>query len=231
MAQVGIMWCTWFAGSWWARPWRLPYAYRPPALFASRMREAGYDVDVLVCDEQLALSSLDGTKHRVQDGVDILYVMTHGNFDAQGYNVELNTGQWLPAVTGIGTGTTSKLSVAIFDTCHLIDSTQNWQTKWTQNLGNSLRLLLGFEGSVAIDQGSARRGNAFAKELLAGKTFAEAWLLAAHGSIDYDPEYKLAVAIGIGDTPQDAQTILDSASLANMPAARNGTQTFLALRR
>ena len=195
------------------------------------MREAGHDVDVLVCDEELALSSLDGTQRRVQDGVNILYVMTHGNFDSQGYKAELNASQWLPAVTGIGIGTASKLSVAIFDTCHLIDSTQNWEAKWAHNLGNGLRLLLGFEGSVAIDQGSARRGNAFAKELLDGKTFAEAWLLAAHNSIDYDPEYKLAVAIGIGDTLQDAQAILGSASLANMPGARNGPNTFLALKR
>jgi hypothetical protein len=167
----------------------------------------------------------------VQDGVNILYVMTHGNFDSQGYKAELSASQWLPAVTGIGIGTASKLSVAIFDTCHLIDSTQNWEAKWARNLGNGLRLLLGFEGSVAIDQGSARRGNAFAKELLDGKTFAEAWLLAAHNSIDYDPEYKLAVAIGIGDTLQDAQAILGSASLANMPGARNGPNTFLALKR
>ena len=231
MAHIGILWCTWFTGAWWIRPWRLPYAYRPPALFASKMREAGHDVDVLVCDEELALSSLDGTQNRIQDGVDILYVMTHGNFASQGYKAELNVSRWLPAVTGIGTAAASKLSVVIFDTCHLIDSAQNWEAAWAQNLGNSLRLILGFEGSVAIDQGSAVRGKAFANELLNGKTFADAWLIAADASIDYDPEYKKAVAIGIGDTMQDAQAILATADLANMPAARSGTSTFLALKR
>jgi Family of unknown function (DUF6345) len=197
------------------------------------MREAGHDVEFLFCDEELALSSLDGTKRFLQDGVDILYVMTHGNFGTQGYAVELNASQWLPAVTGIGTGTGSRLSVAIFDTCHLINSSQNWESEWTKHraLGNSLRLILGFEGTVAIDQGSALRGKAFADELLSGKTFVDAWLVATDATIKYDPQYKMAVAIGIGDTAQDASAIITTASLAHMPAARSGQNTFLKLTR
>jgi len=212
-------------------PVAIAYAYRPPSLFASQMRAAGHEVHALICDEDLVASKLDGNPDRLQDGLEIFYVMTHGNFDRQGYQVELNSTQWRPPISGLATLVSSTLSIAIFDTCHLIDSTQNWQALWGKNLGKSLRLILGFEGTVAIDQGAALRGGAFAKELLAGKSFADAWLLAADASIDYDPEYKLAVAIGIGDSAQDAQAILASASLASMPPARQGPTAHFALKR
>lgn len=60
--QIGVLWCCFFhrQGSE-KRWWRLRHAYRPPSLFASKMRDDGHTVDVLVCDEELNLSDLDGT--------------------------------------------------------------------------------------------------------------------------------------------------------------------------
>lgn len=218
MAKVGIVWCSAFAGPWWSRSWRLPCAYRPPSLFAAKMRTHGHDVIVLNCDEKLELSHLDGTLARLHDDVDILYVMTHGQFGTGGYAAELNVAQWFPNGTGLAG---SNLKVAIFDTCNLLDRSQNWQALWQANLGKSLRVILGFEGTVAIDWGSALRGAAFAEELIGNNlSFADAWLTAAHNSITYAPAYKRAVAIGLGDTAADASAVLASASLASLPAAR-----------
>ena len=221
--NIGILWCTWFAGSWWSRPWSLRYGYRPPSLFASKMRSAGYNVQALMCDEKLELKSLTGSP-ALQDDVDILYVMTHGEFDSAGYRAELNADRWRPSKSGLGVSAGSRLSVVVFDTCNLIDGSYKWQSLWAQNLGAGVRLVLGFEGSVAIDQGSAARGHAFATELVDnGKPFAEAWLDAAESSMAHlnDASLKQAVALGVGDSAADAQSVLDSASLANMPAARS----------
>ena len=221
--NIGVLWCTWFAGSWWSRPWSLRYGYRPPSLFASKMRSAGYNVRALMCDEKLELKSLTGSP-ALQDDVDILYVMTHGEFDSAGYRAELNADRWRPSKSGLGVSAGSRLSVVVFDTCNLIDDSYKWQSLWAQNLGDGVRLVLGFEGSVAIDQGSAARGHAFATELVDnGKPFAEAWLDAAESSMAHlnDASLKQAVALGVGDSAADAQSVLDSASLANMPAARS----------
>jgi hypothetical protein len=229
--KIGVLWCSWFAGNWWSRPWRLRYAYRPPSLFASKMRGAGYDIEVMSCDEKVELAHLDGTKSFIQDDVEILYVMTHGDFQSGGYHAELNSSKWFPATSGLGSSSSSRLSVVIFDTCNLLDTSQSWQAKWAQNLGKSVRLILGFEGNVAIDQGSALRGYAFACELVDNnRTFAEAWLLAAQNSMTHLTSSKKAVAFGVGNSSSDAKAVLNTATLSNMPPARSSSTVVLELK-
>jgi hypothetical protein len=185
------------------------------------MRDAGHEVEFLVCDEMLDLADLNGTKRSLQDKAQILYLMTHGHFIGSGYDVYLHSTNWSPGVTGIGH---SKLAVAIFDTCELIDtqSPVNWQSVWSRaSLGVQLRLLLGFDGPAVIDQASALRADAFAENLVNGSTFADSWITAVAKTCGHS-QYRKAVAIGIGDTMADAQAVLNSASLASMPSARQG---------
>ncbi len=227
--SLGVAWCTYFDRSGnEGRSLRMRNAYRAPSLFTSKMRANKHIVEFLVCDEELGLSDLDGTSRTLQDDVEILYIMTHGVYGANGYEALLNDlkkGNWLPSVTGIGQ---SKLVVAVFDTCNLIDPTAAWQSAWATNLGTSLRLLLGFEGLAAIDRGEALRGGAFAEALINGKTFADAWIQAVHSTTG--SQYSKAVAIGIGDSPSDALNILNTACLSGMPAARAGGAPFFCKR-
>ncbi|KAB2856046.1 MAG: hypothetical protein F9K43_27475 [Bauldia sp.] len=218
--KIGLLWCTFFqARSLLNRPLQLRDAYRPPSLFASRMRDAAHEVEYLVCDDLLATSDLDGISRTLQDDVDLLYIMTHGVFAASGYDVYLHAANWQPAATGIGH---ARLTVAVFDTCKLIDtaSVANWRAVWAAaGLGAHLRLLLGFDGSAVIDRASAERGKAFAENLIKGSTFADAWLTAVKATCSHS-QYRKAVAIGIGDSSADALAALNTASLASMPSAR-----------
>src|SRR5436309_482398 len=137
--EIGILWCSYFNRSFWSSPGKLEHAYRPPTLFASKMRDGGHEVQFLLCDEILHISDLDGTSRTLQDGVQVLYVMTHGEFLMTGYEVGLHQTNWKPGTTGIGQ---NNLTVAIFDTCELIDTAKisNWQSVWgTSILGPNLR--------------------------------------------------------------------------------------------
>jgi hypothetical protein len=224
--DIGTLWCTFFK-----RPGlfsrfairELRHAYRAPSLFASKMRDAGHNVLSLVCDEELRLSDLDGSNRTIQDDVDILFITSHGQFLSGGYQTLLHKTNWLPSNTGIGH---SKLAVAVFDTCFLIDGSQNWRTLWSKaSLGPTLRLLLGFDGLAAIDRPSALRGRAFAENLLNGKPFAESWIQAVHSTTT--SQYNRAVAIAIGDTKMDALNVLNTASLSSIPGPRKSGQLFL----
>jgi|ERR1700723_593346 len=223
--EIGILWCGNFNRSGLVnkiniRPLR--FAYRAPSLFLSRMRAAGNDIRFLYCDEDLRLADLDGSARTLQNEVDILYITTHGSFAPAGYEAFLDTQNWSPGVTGIGS---SKLSVALFDTCELIDGTQNWQTIWSSaKLGRNLRVLLGFDGLAAIDRGSAGRGAAFADNLVNGQTFADAWINAVRSTSS--SQFSKAVAIGIGDTQADAKSVLTTSTLNSPPGPRTGSQAF-----
>ncbi len=223
--KIGVLWCCYFNRNIWSLRRQLPHAYRPPSLFASKMRDAGHEVQFLVCDDMLQTSDLDGTTRKLQDDVQLLYIMTHGKFYNTGYEAWLHAANWKPATTGIGQ---KNLAVAIFDTCELINSSggTNWQTVWqTATLGPNIRLLLGFDGAVAIDRAAALRGKAFAENLINGNTFADAWILAVKSTVK--SIHSKAVAIGIGDKVPDAQTVLNTASLSSMPSARGaGTPWF-----
>ena len=62
-------------------------------------------------------------------------------------------------------------------------------------LGTSLRLLLGFDGPANIDPDMAKRGKAFAENLIQQKTFADAWIQAVNST----SQSNKPVAIGIGN--------------------------------
>lgn len=223
--KIGILWASYFKRSFLGRLPSLNNAYRPPSLFASRMRDAGHELQFLFCDDMLEICDLDGTSRKLQDDVDLLYIMTHGEFLSGGYEASLHVSNWVPATTGIGD---QKLQVIVFDTCELLNtaSITNWQAVWrSAKLGEHVRLLLGFDGPVAIDAASALRGKAFADNLIKGDTFADAWIGAARSTIG--SVHKKAVAIGIGDNQTDAQAVLDNASLASLPGPRGtGTPDF-----
>ncbi len=187
------------------------------------MRGAGHDVQLLSCDEELVLT--DFSTRRVHESADIFYLTTHGVFGPGGYCACLHKMDWWPRATGLGGSSTA---VAIFDTCYLIDSAQNWQAIWAAaNVGVSLRLMLGFDNLAGLDRGNALRGRAFAENLINGQTFVDAWFSAVSSTT---PVYNKAVAIGIGDTQADAVHVLNTASLASMPGPRAGVSTFFELR-
>jgi hypothetical protein len=197
-------------------------AYRPAALFLSTMHQAGYSTAVVGCDDTLDCGRVDGTIARDDDAGTMFYLATHGRFDAaSGYDAILHSTVWSPGTTGLGL---SNLVVAILDTCETIDGRVHWQGRWEQSrLGSSLRIILGFDGKAPCDQGSGTRGAAFASELLAGKTIADAWLVGTKSSLV--PGTGTPVAIGLGDTPMDAQQVLGTARLHAMPPPRSGSRT------
>jgi hypothetical protein len=223
--NIGLFWCTFFQRSFLSRPRQLYDAYRPPSLFVSKMRDAGHEVQFLVCDDLLQIGDLDGTSRMLQDKVQLLYVMTHGEFKNTGYEVYLHMANWVPGTTGIGQ---NNLAVIVFDTCNLIDTSSipNWQGVWrTAALGPNVRLLLGFDGPVIIDRSSALRGKAFADNLLNGNTFVDAWISAVYSTVRSN--HRKPVAIGIGDDAAGAQAVLNSASISSMPSRRGtGTPSF-----
>jgi hypothetical protein len=224
--DIGVLWCTFFKR--WLSP-TLEDAYRSPSLFASKMRDNGHPVQFLMCDEKLQVSDLNGETRTLQDTVNLCYIMTHGEFKSGGYEAQLNEINWAPGGTGLAQSQQSKLVVAVFDTCNLIDtkSIKNWQSVWSKaKVGPSLRLLLGFNGPAVIGRGAAKRGEAFARNLLDGMTFVNAWIRAVHDNNPDRSQYVNAVAIGIGDSSADAQSVLDSATVNKVPAARKGTQLF-----
>jgi len=202
----------------------LKHAYRAPSLFLSKMRNASHNIRDLTLDERL--TDLDFSKERLHESAQIFYLSTHGIFAATGYNACLNKDDWYPSKTGIGNRNTV---VAVFDTCYLIDSGRNWRNIWAQaKFGNALRLMLGFDNLVAIDRGHAVRGFAFADNLLNGDTFVDAWFKAVASTTP--KPYNKAIAIGIGDDPQDAINVVTTASLSNIPGRRTGSATFFGLK-
>ena len=215
---IGVAWCTFFKRSLWKHRGDLRDAYRAPSLFATKMQAAGHGIEFVVCDEPLEVADFDGTRRRLQDSVDLLYILSHGAFSGASYDALLHLADWSPGTAGIGQ---TRLRVSVFDTCELIKTAAipNWQATWgAAKLGTSLRVLLGFDGTTVIDRGSAERGKAFAENLLAGSTFADAWITAVSRHVK--SQYRRAVAIGVGDTVADAQAVLNTASLTALPKAR-----------
>ena len=147
---------------------------------------------------------------------------THGVFGTSGHEIVLNVGTWL--VNRLGH---KNFSVAIFDTCSLIDGALAWQNAWSgANVGTKMRLLLGFDGKAAIDRGLALRGQAFAENLTSkGDTFSDAWIKAVNSN-SVQPFWSRVsmkpVAIGIGDDGASARQAVDTMSISNMLSARPG---------
>lgn len=229
--SIGIAWCASFHrrslfSSFWIRSLR--HAYLGPAHLAHGLQAAGHCVAFVACDEKLDVPDFDGTNDRIDDSVDLLHIATHGRTGSTGYAPLFRTADWTPTATGLG-GT--RLKVVAFETCNLIDPTAGapWQASWS-NLGQSVRILLGFEGLVAMDRPSALRGQAFADNLLHGDPFAKAWIDAAH-STGVNSSYNTPIAIGIGDTLADARNVLATASLLNPPSPWSGGTPFFEVQR
>jgi hypothetical protein len=204
----------------------LRHVYRGPSLFAAKLREEGIQASILSCDEHLEVSDFDGSNLRLAEELDLLYIATHGTFDSAGYHALFHRNDWTPGASGIGL---SRLSVAVFDTCFLIDSAQPWSSVWSNaNLGNNLRLLLGFDSLAAMDRGSLLRGRAFAELISGGEPFASAWIKAVHQT--RTSRYDKAVAVAIGNDFQDAQNIMDHMSIDHMPQPRSGGSPTLLMR-
>jgi hypothetical protein len=191
------------------------------------MHQAGYGSIVVGCDDTLEAHRLDGTSAHDDDAADVFYLATHGRFrPIDGYSSILHSTIWTPALAGLGM---SRLVVAVFDTCSLIDGSSPWQARWqAANLAPTVRLLLGFDGPAPCDRGSGGRGAAFAQELLKGMTFADAWLVGVKSSLV--PGTGRPVAIGIGDDPLDAGRVLTTARLGAVPGPRSGTNFHLQAR-
>jgi hypothetical protein len=224
--DVSAVWCVFFKrkGVLSGLKYRsLKHAYRAPSLFLSKMRDAGHGVYLLTCDEELTLT--DFSSRRIHESAGIFYITTHGLFGSSGYRACLHRTDWQPAATGLGGASTA---VAVFDTCYLIDSAQNWKATWAAaNPGLSLRLMLGFDNLAGLDRGNALRGKAFADNLLNGQTFVDAWFAAVSATT---ARYNKAIAIAIGDTKTDALNVLNNASLSSMPGPRAGTGLYFELR-
>jgi hypothetical protein len=224
--KIGVMWCTQFKRRTLnpLRSLNLPEAYRAASLFASQMRTGGHEVEFLFCDELLRLSDFDGSQRTLADTVDLLYIVSHGelNQSTASFEALLKYKNWQPGGNnGIGH---SRLIAAVFDTCHLIHTKRkrDSQAVWgSAQLGPNVRLLLGFDGVAPMSYDLAERGYAFAENLIAKQqTFATAWLRAVDST--NPPDSTKPVAIGIGGSRQDAKSVVDTASLAQLPGTWSG---------
>lgn len=226
--RVGIAWCTHFPRAGWGNPgglWirDLRHAYRGPSLFGGELREAGSEVISVTCDETLDLLGLAGPPPQLPSHADVFYFSSHGMFDDQGYRGLLRDSDWQPAQTGLD------CPVVIFDTCYLMDGQRPWMPLWqTPLVGLRTRLLLGFDGLASQDRGTSLRGLRFAQLLLAGDTFADAWLRAATQTSPHRADRPIAVALG--DDPADANAVLQTSSLSSIPAPRTQAVPTIAVR-
>jgi hypothetical protein len=223
MTECAGAWCVAFNHSGFLNKLRrrkLAYAYLPTGLFLTKMQAAGYSTAVVGCDHTFEVGNVDGSIGHVDDTGEIFYLSSHGRFVAgSGYDAILHSTLWAPGASGLGI---SRLVVAVIDTCSLIDGKLNWKQEWQNaTIAPSVRLLLGFDGSAPGDKGSSQRGAAFADELLSGKTFADAWLIAVKNSLVSGTG--TPVAIGVGDTAASAQSVLSTAAISSMPPARSGS--------
>jgi hypothetical protein len=216
--RVGAAWCTHFSGvvrS--AKHRRLRYAYRAPAFFADESLRSGMEIAFLRFDADFETRDLDGTVGNLAQAADVLYISSHGKTANTGFSAILHSSDWLPAVAGTG-GT--RPVVAVFDTCDLIDPADPaWNRHWeVSTIGLGLRLVLGFSTPATLSQATSIRGRAFVSNLVAGQTFVDAWE-AAVVRTSYQGTDR-PVAIGLGDSSQDASAVVNTSSLASMPGPR-----------
>ncbi len=135
----------------------LAYAYLPAGLFLSEMQAAGYSGTIVGCDQSCEVSNVDGTTGHVDDTGEIFYLSSHGRFTSSGFDAILHRTIWSPGSTGLGV---SRLIVAVFDTCFLVDGSVNWRLRWqAATVAPSVRIILGFDGPApgTKDPASAAR--------------------------------------------------------------------------
>jgi Family of unknown function (DUF6345) len=217
---VGAIWCTFFRrpGAFsWIFNRALENAYRSPTYFLSVLRDAGTRIEVLRCDEAATADELNGTSRKIDEGLDLIYVATHGKFTSEGYKVLFTEHDWFPS---------SSLSarVGVFDTCELIKSPGD-PHEWThEGLDRNVRIILGFDGPATMAQG-IRRGEAFAKLLVEGSPICLAWLEAVEETSPH--VYDKAIAVSLGDDESDARDVFDTATLHDLPPPRANNEASM----
>jgi hypothetical protein len=195
---------------------KLRYAYRAPSFFMETMLAHQAHLKFLRFDEALVHGDLDGTCGQLTESADLVYFASHGEYKAHGYSLILHGSDWKPCSTGLGTGS---LSVAVFDTCDLVDlNDSSWRNDWVSNVGTHLRLLLGFASPATVATDSTVRGKAFAEQIIAGEPLGHAWLRAVHHTAYAGAD--VGVAIGFGTDTPDAQWALHEMTLAHLPCPR-----------
>ena len=198
---------------------KLRYAYRAPAFFLEAMLANNAAVKFLRFDEALLPGDLDGTSGHLAESVDLVYFASHGEYKAHSYSLILHGSDWKPCATGLGV---SSLSVAVFDTCDLLDLNDSaWHNAWVSGAGPHLRLLLGFASPATVATHSTARGKAFATKIIGGAPLGPAWLEAVHGTAYAGAD--LGVAVGFGDDTADAKWALDQMTLGDLPRPRSSS--------
>ncbi|EFG78421.1 hypothetical protein HMPREF0591_1664 [Mycobacterium parascrofulaceum ATCC BAA-614] len=217
---VGVGWSTHFPGSL-IRKFtyrQLRYAYRSPSFVADAMLARGSHLRFFTFDERLTARDLDGTANAIADSIDLLYVASHGEYSrgSSTYKFILHSGEWLVPSGNFGA---AGPSVAVFDTCDLIDlADPQWHKAW-RTAGPQLRLVLGFASPATSALDSTLRGQDFADSILAGDPIGPAWLRAVHAN-SY-PGRDRAIAIGLGDDPADADWALHEMRISHLPTPRS----------
>ncbi len=208
LKTVGALWCGLFDHPGRFAHIRVPdlrFAYRGPSLFLSIIRQRGSQIAFLIADEDMSDACFPLPPKAGQEAA-LVYLCTHGKCPASGYEAYLNRGTWKPGKTRFN----KELPIVmVLDTCNLIEGAHGWETGWANALrGGSVRLLLGFMGLTSIDPGSSLRGKAFAENLVSQKkmSYADAWIDAVRTQAV--TENRHAIAIGVGDSPADAEEML-----------------------
>ena len=217
--SIGIGWSSHFErpGLLSFRYRKLRYAYRAPSFFLEAILANQAEVKFLRFDEELVHEDLDGTSGKIGESADLVYFASHGEYKAHGYSLALHDADWQPCAKGLGTGS---LSVAVFDTCDLVDlNDTSWRDAWISSVGAHLRLLLGFASPATVAPDSTVRGKAFAEEIIAGNPIGHAWLDAVHENAY--PGADVAVAIAFGVDTADAQWALREMTLGDLPCPRS----------
>ena len=193
---------------------RLPDVYRGVSQFAGALEAAGFvELAHIRCDEEATTKHLPGT----HDDAEILYACGHGEINAGRYELCLHDKNWSVANGSLGG---ARLCVAIFDSCNLIDTANGTDVShWNvTGLGPSIRLLLGFDGLAYMMRSATNRGLEFANNLVNGMPIADAWVWAVRKTTI--APYNRAVAIGIGDSVTDAQSMLNVTLTGSLPGSR-----------
>lgn len=167
-----------------------------------------------ILDEDLGVGGLSQDAKEALRTCDIAYMGSHGAMDSnRKYRFRLRQGEWIPT----DTAAEGMPAVLVLDTCDVVTKGVDAEcTDWVYRDRPSPALVLGFTGPATDGHTASQRGRAFAAHLDAGETFVDSWFNAID---DTQPARRRdrAVAIAFGPTDTDARTILDNASLNNIP--------------
>ncbi len=219
--SLGLAWTTHYPGPWaWFR--NLDAAYRGPTLFCHRLLLTGSTVNFVSCDEKVDAPLLDGVLGD-QEAPVAFYLAGHGSFGSTGPETILDHDRWSVIAKPVG------CSMIVMETCSLVDTRVQWERAFASaSFGTELRVILGFDGAVALSRGTALRGFAFADLLTQGMPIVEAWQRAvAQTSSSSFPDHP--VALVLGDDESDAYAFASNATVNDIPKPRLTTTPYLHL--